>query len=1074
MNSTRLARLFVALAFLLLPVAVLAQETSSAIRVDTYQADGSPASGVTVTVTDTRTGSSRSNTTGDAGTVTITGLRVGGPYTVSTSGTGVQSQQVTDVFLRLGDTYQLPLTMGTSSLEEVLVTASAEIQTAQIALGPASTYGLEDLQDMPHINRDIRDVIRADPRIYQDSAFVGAIQCAGANPRFNSLTVDGVRMNDNFGLNSNGYPTERQPFSYDSLEQVSVELAPFDVQYGGFTACNINAVTKSGTNEFTGSVFFDYTNDSMRGDKLNGDSVDFGDYDEKRYGFNLGGPIIKDNLFFFVAYEKFEGANLFTRGPAGSGAPVEVQGVSQAQYNTILQTLQNVYGYDPGGLPASIPNEDEKYTIKLDWDINENHRAALTYNYNDGFNISESDGDSNELEFSNHYYERGAELNSTTAALFSDWTDRFSTEVRVSFLELDNRQNSLGGSTFGEFQIETWNNGTSAIVYAGGDDSRQANSLSYETTNLKLAGAYSLDNQIITFGYELDDLDIFNLFLQHVNGEYRFDEECNSSNPDGCIQALIEGRPDDLYYGNASPTNNPADAAAEFGYKINTAYIQDELILANGTVTVVAGLRYDWYTSNDLPRENPNFIDRLGYTNAMNLDGEDLLQPRLGVTWDVNGFVTVRGGIGLYSGGNPNVWLGNNYQTDGITQVQLREFQVIEPIYGVDFSLFDIPLGPSGNGQPGYDVPFDYYDAVANQTANSAVNALDPNFKIPSVWKYAIGATWFFADDYTLNADILYSDLQDSAIILNGTAVQTGTAPDGRPLYTDSRAFNSDYILSNVPGDDGHSLSLSLGIAADYEWGFDWSVGYAYTDAEEVSPMTSSVAFSNFANISVADFNNPGSATANYVIPHRFTFRAGYEAYWWDDNRTRFDLFGSANEGRPYSYTFNGGDGDTFGDFIDGRHLLYVPTGASDPLVAYGANFDQAAFFSFLEESGLNKYAGGIAPRNEFNSGWWTTFDIRIEQEFPGFHPEHRFAGFITIRNFCNLLNDSWCTLEEVSFPRAQGVVELGEVEIDGVDYVGINPDGQYIYDEFTRPSGESRVADPSVYEIRIGLRYDF
>ncbi len=1062
MIHNRLARLFTALAFLLLPVAAMAQETSSALRVDTYQADGSPAGDVSVTVTDTRTGNSRSNSTGDAGTVTFSGLRVGGPYTVTTSGGAYNDQTVTDIFLRLGDTYLLPLSLGSSALEEVIVTA-AQVQTMQLALGPASTFGLEDLEDMPHINRDIRDIIRADPRIYQDSAFVGAIQCAGANPRFNSLTVDGVRMNDLFGLNSNGYPTERQPFSYDSLEQVAVELAPFDVQYGGFTACNINAVTKSGTNEFTGSVFFDYTSDSLRGDKLEGDPVDFGDYDEERYGFNLGGPILKDKLWFFVAYEKLEGANLFTQAPAGSGSAVEVAGVSQDQYNLILNTLQNTYGFDPGTLPSSIPNEDEKYTIKLDWDISDNHRAALTYNYNDGYNITRSDGDSNELEFSNHFYERGAELKSTTAALFSDWTDRFSTEVRVSFLDLDNRQQSLGGSTFGEFQIRTYNNGTSATVYAGGDDSRQANDLDYEAVNLKLAGAYALDNQIITFGYERDDLDIFNLFLQHVNGEYRFDEECGSDNPDGCIQALIEGRPDDLYYGNAAPTNNPNDAAAEFGYKINTAYVQDELILADGTVTLIAGLRYDWYTSSDLPTENPNFIDRQGYTNAQNLDGEDLLQPRLGVTWDVNGFLSLRGGIGLYSGGNPNVWLGNNYQSDGITQVQLREFQVLEPIYGVDFSLFDIPLGADGNGQPGYDVPQDMINAIVNETANSGVNALDPSFKIPSVWKYNIGATWYFAEDYVLNADLLYSDLQDSAIIRNDTMTQTGTAPDGRPIYTDSRAFNSDYILSNVLGSDGSSLSLSLGVSADYDWGLDWSVGYAYTDAEEVSPMTSSVAFSNYTSIAVSDPNNPGVATANYEIPHRFTFRVGYEAYWWDDNRTRFDLFGSANEGRPYSYTFSDGDGDVFGDFSNGRHLLYVPTGADDPNVMYGPNFDQSAFFAFLDESGLSGYAGEIAPRNDWNSGWWTTFDLRIEQEFPGFHPEHRFAGYITIRNFCNLLNDSWCTLEEVSFPRFQGVVEL-----DGID------NGQYVYSEFTRPSGESRVADPSVYEIRIGLRYDF
>ena len=1065
MTNKNLGKHLIAFMLLLFPLATLAQETTSSLRVDTYTGEGLPATDVAVTVTDTRTGSSRTSGSGESGTVTFSGLRVGGPYTVTTSAADFGNQTVTDVFLRLGDTYLLPLSLATGAVEEVIVTAT-QVQTQQLALGPASTFGLEELQDLPAINRDIRDIIRVDPRIYQDVADQGNIQCAGANPRFNSLTVDGVRFNDNFGLNRNGYPTERQPFPYDSLEQVAVELAPYDVQYGGFTACNINSVTKSGSNEFFGSLFYDYTNDSMRGDKLGDDKVDLGNFSEKRYGVSLGGPIIKDKLFFFVAAEKLEGANLFDRGFVGSGRPVEVLGVTEAQYNTIRDGLINLYGYEPGGLPASLPNEDEKYTVKLDWDINDRHRANLTYNYNDGFNIAQSDGDSDELEFSNHYYERGATLKATTAALFSDWTDRFSTEARISFLDLDNRQISRGGNTFGEFQIETWNqvdgDWNRAVVYAGTDDSRQANKLSYETTNLKLAGSYALDNQTLTFGYELDRLDIFNLFLQHVYTENRFDEECGPSDPDGCIRAFLEGRPDDVYYGNAAPNNNPNDAAADWGYDINTLYLQDEMILANGTVTVVAGLRYDWYSSSDRPTENPNFVERQGFSNALNFDGEDLLQPRLGLTWDVNGDLSLRAGVGLFSGGNPNVWLSNNFSNDGITQIQLREFAVLEPIYGVDFSLFDIPLGPDGNGLPGYDVPTDFFEAVANSQADSGVNALDPNFKIPSSWKYSIGATWDFGDYYTLTADLLYATFEDSAIVINGTAEQTGTAPDGRPIYTDPRRFNSDFILTNVKGGDGKSLNFGIGIAADYDNGFDWTLAYAYTDAEEVSPMTSSVAFSNFANIAVSDFNDPGRATANYEIPHRFTATLGYEAYWWNDNRTKFTLFAQANEGRPFSYTFAGDDGDSFGDFIDNRHLLYVPTGMDDPLVNFGPEFNTASFFEFLDETGLSAYSGQIAPRNAFNSSWWGSFDIRIEQELPGFRDDHRFAAFVVVRNFCNMLNSDWCQLKEVSFPRRQAVVDM---EIEG---------DQYLYEFFTPGGGETVRADPSLYEIRIGLRYDF
>jgi hypothetical protein len=374
------------------------------------------------------------------------------------------------------------------------------------------------------------------------------VHCGGANPRFNSLTVDGVRMNDQFGLNSNGYPTERQPFAYDSIEQVAVELAPFDVFYGQFTACNINAVTKSGSNEWHGSVFYDYTSDSLKGDKLEDEDIDTGDFDEKRYGATLGGPIIQDKLFFFLAYEKLEGANQFDRVAAGGATSGRVvRGASQDQIDEIFAIARDIYGYTPGDAVKSLPNEDEKYTIKLDWDINESHRANYSYNYNDGFNWSESDSDDDEYEFSDHYYERGAELKSHTGALFSNWTDRFSTELRVSSLDLNNRQISRSGGEFGEVQVQTWNDDdgdgqfSRATVYLGTDDSRHTNFLNYEALSFKLAGNYTMGDHLLTAGYEQDDLDVYNLFIQETRTENRFDEECGPTQSEWLHRGLPRG-----------------------------------------------------------------------------------------------------------------------------------------------------------------------------------------------------------------------------------------------------------------------------------------------------------------------------------------------------------------------------------------------------------------------------------------------------------------------------------------------------------------------------------------------------
>ena len=943
-------------------------------------------------------------------------------------------------------------------MEEVIVT-SAAIQTMQVALGPASTYNLEDLQDYPAINRDIRDVIRFDPRIYQDAGFVGAIQCAGANPRFNSMTVDGVRMNDNFGLNSNGYPTTRQPFPFDAIQQVSVELAPFDVQYGGFTGCNINAVTKSGGNEFFGSVFFDYTNDSMKGDSLEGDKIDNGNFSEKRYGDSFGGPIIKDKLFFFAAYEKLEGVQQFNRGAGDSGAGSSVPGVSVAQLAEIAEIAQSVYGYDVGGFPATLPVTDEKIVVKLDWQINDNHRAAFTYNWNDGFSMSESDGGSRRLSYSNHYYERGAELTAYTFQIFSDWNDQFSTEVRAGTFKLDNRQLNIGEPGFGEVQVKTYFNGTSATVYLGVDDSRQSNKLNYETDNYKFAGKYVTGNHVITGGFERDELTIFNLFIQETEGEYRFDRSCSSSNPNGCIDAFRAGdlQGGRIYYENARPNNIPAEGAAEWGYEINTTYLQDELVVAGGAVTLVGGVRYEWYTSDSLPRENSAFIDRNGFTNAQNFDGMDLIQPRLGFNWDYSDRLTFRGGVGLYSGGNPNVWLSNNFSNDGSTLIEARE-GLLDSIYGAgNWNFSNIPW--TGEGRPLWDVPQDMFDFVASGSVDGNVDAIDPNFKLPSQWKFSLGTTYELGDGYIINGDILYTKSQDSAIVVRPNLVRVDTAPDGRPIYRNTRFFLNDTILTNVKGSDATALNLSVGISKSHDNGIDWSFGYAYTRAKDVNPMTSSTSSSNYGNIAVSDSNNPGLAISNYSIPHRFTGRLSYTAYWWGENRTKFSVFGSANQGRPFSYVFSRDDGRTFGDSRNYRHLLYVPNGPTDPNVVYGPGFDQDAFFAFIEKENLKP---GIQKRNDHLSDWWGVLDLRIEQEIPGFFGKDRFAAFLIIKNFCNLLNDNWCVLKEAGFPRTDDVVNMAVV------------DGKYLYEEFVRPGGQSRRTQASLWEMRIGLKYTF
>jgi hypothetical protein len=1071
---------------------VYAQDTSSSVRGVITTPDGTPIAGQTVIIRDTRTGTTKTVTTTSSGAYSARGLRVGGPYTVRVISSDYLSETVEGIVLTLGQTQQISVQLDdrSGSVEEVIVFAS-QLNTGSTAIGPSSTFNLTDLENAPAINRDIKDVIRSDPRIYLDESGNrgDAIQCAGANPRFNSLTVDGVGLNDNFGLNSNGYPTERMPFSFDAIQQVAVELAPFDVEYGSFTACNINAVTKSGSNEFHGGAFIDYTSDGMRGKSLEGDTFTVGDYTEKRYGLTFGGPIIEDKLFFFAAYEKLDGAQLFDRGPAGSGRAREVEGVSQAQLDEIVSIAKDIYGYDPGTLPASLPISDEKLLVKIDWNINDDHRLAFTYNYNDGFTIAESDGDDDELELSNHYYERGAKLKSYSGQIFSDWSDQFSTDVRISYTDLDNRQLSLGGTEFGEVQIRTFNdhdgdgNRSRATVYLGSDDSRQANKLAYTTWNMKLAGHYQLNDHLITAGFESVSFDVFNLFIQEAEGEVRFRAINRGGLDMTSIEAFRAGRPERFIYENAAPSNNKDDAAATFKYNINTVYLQDEFTLENLEIT--AGVRYDWYTSDDLPTANPHFFDRNGFTNASNFDGRGLFLPRLGFTWDNGENVSVHGGAGLYSGGNPNVWLSNNYSNNGVTQVQITARDYDD---GVDSpTLFTDPTVDGGD--PIFAIPQRLFDGVASGSANSGTNAIDPDFKIPTQLKIALGTNVQFGassagDDFNFSADILYSKMRNSAKIRDSSIVEIGTAPDGRPMYASvnkadpdcvdplssdcgRRWFNSDYILTNAKG--GEQLVLSTSISRAMSNGIDWSLAYAYTRAKDVNPMTSAVAFSNFASVATSNRNNPLAATSNYEIPHRFTGKLSITSEIWGDNITRVSMFGTVNQGRPYSFTFVDGGGSfnsaftEFGDGIDGGHLLYIPTGVDDPLVNFGDDFNTSAFFAYLAANDLTQYAGGIAPRNSNSSDWWAKVDLRIDQEIPIAPGGVKVSAFFVIENFTNLINDSWGVMHQASFPRMFRVVDATINRVDNV----------YNYNEFFERS-QGRVTTPSLWEMRAGIRVTF
>ncbi len=1016
-SSAKFSRIAAAVALSIgLSSTAMAQETSSAIRGNITGPMGNPAPGTEITLKHLPTGATKTITVNSAGQFTLSGLRVGGPYEITIDSDKFQDTIVSDVYLTLGEPLDFNYALEDKNDIEVIQVSASQIAVSAFGqMGPSASFDLAKLENAPTINRNITDIIRIDPRVYVDETRGDSnpVQCVGKSNRFNSLTVDGVKMNDSFGLGSNGYPTIRMPFSYDAIEQVTVEIAPFDVIYSGFTGCNINAVTKMGTNEIHGGAFWDYGSDSLQGDSLEGDDISSPSYSDKRYGFNVGFPILKDTLFGFVSYEKYEGSSIFTRGTRGSGAINEVN-LSQEDLDEIIRISNELYQYDPGPVPTSIPEEDEKLLVKLDWNINDAHRLSYTYNYNDGNFYNTSDGDLDEFELYNHLYEVGTELQSHVISLYSDWTDKFSTEIRYSYLDVDNRQisnenatGSVGGANFGEMQIfvEDEVTGEDVTVYIGSDDSRQANDLDYSVNGLILRGYYSFDNgHDLTFGYEREDLDVFNVFVQHTETEMRFY---------GGIEAFEAGLPGAIYYNNA-PSGDPNDAAAEWGYAVNALYIEDEFMF-NDDLTLTIGLRYDWYTTDDAPEENADFVADYNFSNSANLDGEGLIQPRIGFNYYLNDSTELRGGLGLFSGGNPNVWLSNNFSNNNVLQFGQR---------GRNFgytdgsrSLFDddvVYLGvedgvPAG---PGYGIPSELYNAVASgDGANNDINYLDPDFEIPSELKFALGVTHQTESDYILQADLLVSRTQNQAIVLKGDLDQVGTTDDGYAIYESNRLASLELTNSDV---DSTSYTVSFGVQKSWDNGISLAGGYAYNHAEDVQPMTSSVAFSNYQYRAFSSPNEQVSSLSDYNIEHRLTLNVSYSVELIDGYPTSFGAFGLIQSGKPYSFTLSQDDSNGvfgFTPYLDSNNVLP---------------------------------AGG--ERNGEDGSWWNKVDLRLTQQLPGFMEGHSASAFIVFDNFTNFLNDDWGIAERVIF----NTVEVGD----------------------TTP--EARIGDASLWEVRVGLNYNF
>jgi len=1056
----------------LAPTVAFAQTTSADLRGVVTNAQGEPVAGAEVLIIHVPSGTAATATTSESGQFFTSGLRVGGPYEITTTAEGFMGSQEADIFLQPGSQAPLRISLSTESLEldRVTVTGQQIPLAVQLNNGVGSTFSAQDIANTPTTDRDVIGTLLRDPLAQSDG--VGNLSVGGVNPRFNGFSIDGSLQQDDFGLSSGTYASSRSPINLDIIETATLVASDYSVTAQGFTGALVNVITKSGGNEFDGGAFYAYKDDGMVGDEIDGEAFDPGIFEEKEYGVWASGPIIKDKLFFLFSYDEYENA-----------APVDfsnfdaVNGIQEGFFQTARQAIIDTYGYDPLGRPevVNVPETSERWYLKLDWNINDFQRLSFSYQ-----DTQENDTSVGGDEFASAWYDTPLEVQAYNVDWFSDWSDAWSTNVRVNYKENTRGQTCRGGPNVGQITLDFEDLAGIAgsplegllteegEFIAGCDSFRHANTFADERLQLFGKADWFLGEHTVTFGMEYEDYSVQNLFVANSRGNFTFET----------YDELV-GRAGNVFYSNV-PSNNALDGQADWSFDKLTAFVSDRWTITPD-FELNFGFRWESYGQSDRPPFSQEFNDLYGVNTTSNLDGKDIFLPRVGFLWTPIDRGALSGGFGLYAGGAPTVWVSNAFQA---------------PVVGAAGDFSGISLD---------QIPPELLDEVALGTP-LPLDYIDEDFDIPSDWKASLRWDQTILDGYQITAQYLYTDVKDGYFwqlvpqLQNQDALPTGVAPDGRIIYADLQALGIPNLtrLGNVDGASSHVLSLGLGKA--YDNGIVFDVSYAYTDSEVVSEGTSSRGISNWRGQYTTDQNFPDPRTSPFQVEHSFKFYFGYEHDFWSDNTTRIDIFGRVFRGDTWGTTFDvGSTNPLFGraglneNPFDNRPL-YVPSGPADPLVVYAADFDVDGFFNYLGENGIP--TGGIhAPYSQTTDHWNSIWDLRFQQELGGFNSNflgrNKFKLIVDIDNFLNLLNDDWGrVVDGVGFGQNRIVqadlVTAADVAANGVDgataLLRDDPrtnclqatDCVYRFTDFDADPVEFTNRPDSVYEIRVTLRYDF
>ena len=934
--------------------------------------------GAIVSALHTPTGTNYEGVTDGEGRFTILNMRVG-PYDVKVVMSGFREETLKAIDVKLGETTPITLKLQVATITETVDVRGDTTIINQNEAGAAGRVSNAAIEALPTISRSLTDMARVSPyfnpvALNEDPL---AISVAGRNNRYNNVQIDGAVNNDVFGLAASGTPggqTETQPISLDAIQELQLVVSPYDVRQGGFSGGGVNAITKSGSNRFNGTGYFFGRNQDLVGEGIAQTPV--AQFKQQQYGASAGGPIVRNKAFFF-------GNADFDRRDNPSGISVSTTGQTfghEAEIDRFISILQNKYNYNPGGKEEFIRTvNSNKFFGRADFNLSSRHQLVARHNFNDSLNDI-GRPDTFEYFLPDAFYRIKNKTNSTVVQLNSTFGAGVN-ELRFTLQTIRDRRGAqpFEDRPFPFVQVNLVN--PSGRVRAGRENFSTANELDQDVYELSDDFTWLRGNHTFTVGTKNEFFKFRNLFIRNSFGNYRFDS----------LDLFEQGLAQSFDY-DFSLTDDPNQPARfrvrQFGF-----YVGDQW-RPMSNLTLTTGLRADIPTFPDKPTRNPLTEQTLGLRTDVAPSGV-LWSPRIGFNYalsDANR-EQVRGGIGLFAGRTPYVWLSNQYGNTGM------EFRRLSESFN---ATKRIPFEPDANNQP----------TTIGGVASNEINLIDPEYNYPSLMRanlaYDRELPWW---GIVGTAEFLYSQNVNDVKYQNLNLRQIGTrAIDGRPVFARDVVPGITNLIFLTNSDQGDAWSVAFKVERPFRNRFFANAAYLYGRSKSILDGTSSQANSNFINVyNPGDINNPPLTRSNFDPGHRITLSGSYEIPMPSGFSARVAAYYSGQSGRPWSANFNG---DFNGDTGTTNDLLYIPAQADAITYTNGTYADLLAFVN--AEECLAKFIGRIHERNACRSPFQHTFDMKFNFGLPVQRAKIELTW--DILNVLNLINHEYGVLEYANF----------------------------------------------------------